>query len=693
LLVTCSKFSICLTVWLLFCVCAGAQAQGPSASADEEVLEEVVVYGRAQELVGLASTASEGLVGYDDIRLPPLLRVGELVEAVPGMVATQHSGTGKANQYFLRGFNLDHGTDFSAHAGRVPVNMRTHGHGQGYLDLNFIIPELVETTTYYKGPYHAQVGDFSSAGSVEFAFYERLEEPFVQGTLGENGYSRGVVAGSLDVPNSRNDVLMGALDVTGNDGPWDIDEDLEQYKLFLSYGFDFAGGRARLTLQGYDGEWNATDQIPRRAVRSGLIDDRGFIDPDLGGKTQRYAATGELDFQHWRLGGYFVDYDFTLYSNFTYFLDDPVNGDEFEQRDDRSIWGLWANGDRDVDLWGRSTHLEWGGDLRYDDIDQVGLYDTAARARISTTRRDQVEELSVSGYGAAEIWLTERFRATLGARADYYHWDVSAFREVNDGSGDDALVSPKLSIAYRFGRGLEGYASWGRGFHSNDVRGATIVEDPDSGEPVNPVDVLVESAGAEFGLRFERGRQFNATLVGFWLELDSELVFVGDAGTTEPNDGSKRLGVEAATFWRPADWLALNAAYTYTDAEFKAEQNRGRKIPGAVERSFVVGGNASWENGWSLSARLRYLGEAPLIEDDSVRSDNSWLVNAGAGYRRGPVEFRLDVFNVLDSEDDDIAYYYASRLPDEPVQGVEDIHFHPLEPRTVRATLTYHWQG
>ncbi len=659
----------------------------------EGSIEELVVYGRSLQLIGIADTASEGIVGYDDIRLPPLLRVGELVEAVPGMVATQHSGTGKANQYFLRGFNLDHGTDFFARAGGVPVNMRTHGHGQGYLDLNFIIPEMVETTAYRKGPYHASVGDFSSAGSVDFSFYERLQESLLQGTIGKDDYARGLVAGSVDVGGSGNGVLTGALDAAFYDGPWDIDEDLQQYKLFLSYGFDVAGGRARLSLQGYDGEWNATDQIPRRAVRSGLIDELGFIDPDLGGRTQRYAVTGELDFTRWKLGGYFVDYDFTLYSNFTYLLDDPVDGDEFEQRDDRSQWGLWASGGVDSKLWDRPVRVNWGSDLHYDDIDQVGLYDTVARARIATTRRDSVEQLSVSGYGEAEVFLSQRLRATLGARADYYHWDVSAFRELNGGSGDDSLISPKLNLAYRFGPQLEGYASWGRGFHSNDVRGATIAVDPASGDPASPVDVLVKSNGAELGLRFEQGRRFNATLVGFWLELDSELVFVGDAGATEPNDGSRRLGIEAASFWRPADWLAINASYSYTDAEFKTAQDGGRKIPGAVKSSFVVGANANWTNGWSLSARVRYLGEAPLIEDNSVRSDNSWLLNAGSGYRRGAMEFRLDVFNVLDSDDDDIAYYYASRLPGEPAEGVEDIHFHPLEPRTVRATITYHWQS
>jgi outer membrane receptor protein involved in Fe transport len=673
----------CIFVTLATSLCGSAVAHTPG-----ETVEELVVYGRAQQQIGAAHTASEGLVGYADIRLPPMLRVGELVESVPGMVATQHSGTGKANQYFLRGFNLDHGTDFSAHFDGVPLNMRSHGHGQGYLDLNFIIPELVETSLYRKGPYHAINGDFSSAGGVDFSAYEKLPDSVIQATIGAYGYSRGVVASSIDVGDGT---LTGAIDLAGYDGPWELEENLEQHKFYLSYAFDLAGGRARVGLQGYDGEWDSTDQVPRRAVESGLIDELGFLDPDLGGSTERYALTAELDFDRWRTGGYVVDYDFELFSNFTYFLDDPVNGDEFEQRDVRTTWGLWTEGSVASQLAGKTVFYRWGGDARFDDIDEVGLYRTAGKRRLSTTREDRIRETSVSVYGDVEIAFNERFRTTVGLRGEAYDWDVSAFRPENGGSGDDALVSPKINSAYRLGDGLEAYASWGRGFHSNDVRGATITIDPVSGEPIDSVDALVESEGAELGLRYERGDAFNATVIGFWLELDSELVFVGDAGSTEPNDGSERNGLEATAFWQASERWALNAAYTYTDAEYRVDGDGGRYIPGAVKETFVLGANGVWQNGMSASMRLRYLGEAPLVEDNSVRAGDSWLLNAGAAYRRGPMEFRLDVFNLLDSDDDDIAYFYTSRLAGEPASGLDDVHYHPLEPRSVRGSFTVRW--
>ncbi len=652
-----------------------------------QIVEEMVVYGRAQQQLGTAQAASQGQVGYDDIQLPPLLRVGELVEAIPGMVATQHSGTGKANQYFLRGFNLDHGTDFSVHLEGVPINMRTHGHGQGYLDLNFMIPELVRTTTYRKGPYSAQVGDFSSAGSAWFSLYEALPENLVLLTLGDHDYVRGLLAGSHDLGTG---ILTGALTGTTYDGSWEEPENLEQLKIYLSYAFDLAGGRAKITAMGYDGQWDATDQIPRRAVDTGLISRFGTIDPTLGGQTERYSLTASGQFDSWDVSLYFIDYDFTLWGNFTYLLERPETGDQVEQRDRRQIWGGRLDGVIERSLWNRSAAFRWGGDLRYDHIGEVGLYATTARSRTEVLRDDAVDLLSVSAYAELEIAVTERLRGIFGLRGDHFDWDVSALIEDNSGTGNDGVLAPKLALGYRFSERLEGYASWGRGFHTNDVRGATITLGPD-GNPSEPSPVIVDSDGAELGMRFEQGNRFNATAALFILALDSELIYLGDAGATEVNDSTRRTGIELTAFWQATDWLALHGEYTFTDARFDDDQGGGREVPGAVESTFVLGANAQWANGWGASARLRYLGEAPLVEDNSVRSDDSLIVNAGLGYQRGLFAVRLDVFNLLDATDDDISYFYASRLAGEPAAGLDDVHFHPLEPRTVRGTLTLRW--
>jgi hypothetical protein len=654
-----------------------------SHEGSSELVEELIVYGRAEQVIGVAESSSEGIIAYDDIRLPPMLRVGELAEAVPGMVATQHSGTGKANQYFLRGFNLDHGTDFAAFVDGVPINMRTHGHGQGYLDLNFIIPELVERTTYRKGPYAASSGDFSSAGSVQFEMYESLRESFFNVTAGVDDYYRALAAASGELAGGT---VTGAFDYTAYDGPWVLNEDLSQTRFYASYAGSAWDLDTHFSLLGYSGTWNATDQLPLRAVQSGLVDELGFIDPFLGGRTDRYSLTGNIGNDQWEASAYVVDYDFGLYSNFTYLLDDPINGDQFEQVDDRRIYGLRVDGSLDT-----ATKLNWGGDIRYDDIAQVGLFKTSEQERRETVREDSVDQLSASAYAELVFNPLANLRAAVGVRADYFAWDVNATRPENSGDGDDLLISPKLNIAYRFNESTEAYANYGRGFHSNDARGKTITVDPVTGDPVDSVDPLVQSNGAELGLRFERDDRFNATATAFWLELDSELLFVGDAGTTEAVGSTSRQGIELATFYQATDWLAINFAYTYTDSKFDKDEGAGRRVPGAIESSATLGLNGTWSNGLFVSARARYLGPAPLIEDNSVRAPSSLLVNIGGGYRLGDFSFRLDLFNVFDSDDYDITYYFASRLPGEPAEGVEDIHYRPLEPRSIRTSVTYHW--
>lgn len=674
--------SACGSALLLTAFANNASAHDTETSS---TIEEVIVYGRAIEQIGQATSASEGIVGYSDITMPPLLRVGELVEAVPGLVATQHSGTGKANQYFLRGFNLDHGTDFSAKLEGLPLNMRTHGHGQGYLDLNFMIPELVQTTRYRKGPYDASVGDFSSAGSVAFSLYDRLEDT-VSLTVGGNDYYRAFAAGTAETFGGE---LTAALDSTFYAGPWEIDENLEQYKGVLRYVTEFDGASARITFMGYDGSWDASDQIPERAVREGITSKFGYIDPDLGGSVDRYSIQAEVDFENWRAMTYALTSTLDLYSNFTYYLDDPVNGDEFHQHDGRRIYGGNVQGTVTRVIGGFETALRWGLETRYDDIDQVGLFHTVARKRAGEVRNDTVDQFSGSGWLEAETPLTPQLRTVFGVRGDYYHYDVDSVLPANSGTGQDQITGLKAALAYRFAEHLEGYANWGQGFHSNDVRGATISVDPVTGDPAEKVNALVPSEGYELGLRTEFGDRFNATIAVFRLDLDSELVYVGDAGTTEPLNATTRTGVETTLFWQPATWLAVNAVYAYTDARFKSNESGGRHIPGAVESTATLGATAIWENGFSASTRIRYLGGSPLIEDDSVRSDGSVLVNVGVNYTLRSLEFRLDLFNALNSGDADISYYYASRLQGEPPDGVEDVHFHPMEPRTLRGSVIW----
>jgi len=665
-------------------LCGAAMlAAAPAAAAEKAAeVEALTVYGRGLDLVGVARSGSEGVVGYQDLQNRPLMRVGELVENVPGLIATQHSGTGKANQYFLRGFNLDHGTDLSASIDGAPINMRTHAHGQGYLDLNFIIPELVERIEYRKGPYAADVGDFSTAGAIALKTYDVLAEDFLQLTLGEFGYARALGAGSFAAV--RGDVLLG-VDVNVSDGPWVLDEDLRRVSVLAKYSADVGDGRLRVSANGYSADWTATDQVPLRAVQSGLIPRNGYIDPDLGGKSRRWSLTANYDSAAWQATGYVIGTNFRLTSDFTYFLEDPDAGDEFQQRERRTVVGGSLIRNWRADWAGIPAFVRLGGEVRYDDIGAIGLYRSVGGQPTAPVRVDAVEEYSLGAFVDAELHLTQALRATVGLRGDAYGYDVKAGLPANSGDGSDAILSPKFSLAWRAAEPLEFYANYGRSFHSNDVRGAAIRVDPVSGEPAPRVDLLAKAEGAELGARFSRG-PLNLTLVGFWLDLDSELVFVGDAGGTEPNSASRRFGVEFAGFWRPVEPLTLDLSAAYTRARLRGSAEGEDRIPQSV--ATVLSAGAVWQvtDALKTAVRVRHLGPAPLVEDGSVFSDSTTLVSLGAYYTVGRVQLGVDVYNLFDAQDADITYFYASRLPGEAA-GVDDVHFHPVEPRQVRASL------
>ncbi|MEO1250843.1 MAG: TonB-dependent receptor [Pseudomonadota bacterium] len=675
----CRRAALRLTAILTAFVQANAFAEDAPAPTDDVI----IVFGRSLDLIGEAAAGSEGVVGYSDFERRSLSRVGELVEVIPGLIATQHSGSGKANQYFLRGFNLDHGTDFAAFIDDAPINFRTHGHGQGYLDLNFIIPELTERIDFRKGPYYADVGDFTAAATASFKTEDALPANIAQVAIGENGYRRGLVAASLDV--AQGDLLV-AGETLIYDNPFLLEEDLEKYNAFVKYSRSAGAADWRVSLSAYDAEWTSTDQVPLRAIENGTIPRLGFIDPDLGGETTRIALSGGVDIGRWSASAYAIYYDFALFSNFTYFANDPVNGDEFEQRDERFTLGGAATYEAPLRLAGAPATLRIGSDIRYDDIFNLGLFNTAGRARLSTVRDDEVREFSAGGFAEMEVALTDRLRARAGLRGDVYAYDVEASIAANSGDGSEAIVTPTAGLAWRAADALEFYANYGQGFHSNDVRGATISVDPVTGAPADPVDVLVRAEGAEIGARLESG-PFNATLVGFWLDLDSELVFVGDAGTTEPNDGSRRFGVEFNAFWRPADWIHFDATAAYTDARFKSPVDGGNFIPQAVESVFGAGVSIEPIEDFTATLRLRRFGEAPLIEDGSVFSEPTTIVNLGFYQDIGPARLSLDILNLFDSKDADITYFFESQLPGEAAP-VADIHLHPVEPRQVRGSVT-----
>jgi hypothetical protein len=383
-----------------------------------------------------------------------------------------------------------------------------------------------------------------------------------------------------------------------------------------------------------------------------------------------------------------VDYGLNLFSNFTYFLDDPDNGDQFEQADRRRILGGTLEHVR-YGKWGATdTRHSFGAEARHDRIGTVGLYHTVARERIGTTREDEVRQTSLSAwYGNTTQW-SPALRTIAGVRADSYRFDVSSNIEANGGKASDSIVNPKLSVvAGPFGS-TEFFLNLGGGFHSNDARGSTIQVDPVTGEPVERVDPLVRAKGAEAGMHTHLTPTLQTSVTVWGLDIDSELLFVGDAGSTEASRPSRRTGVEWANYWRPTRGLIVDADFAWSRARFRDDDPAGNYIPGAIERTASAG--ISWNDGpWAAGLRVRYFGARPLIEDNSVRSKSSTLANLKAGYRFGrSVRAWVEVLNLFDREASDIDYFYESRLANE-TGAVADIHTHPAEPRTIRVGIAF----
>jgi hypothetical protein len=642
----------------------------------------------ARSLVGIAQSASQGAIIARQLETRPVMRAGEVLETVPGVVISQHSGEGKANQYYLRGFNLDHGTDFATTVGSMPVNMPTHGHGHGYSDLSFLIPELVSGVQYSKGPYFADQGDFVTAGSANINYVNGLARPIVRLGGGGDGYGRVLAAAAPALGPGR---LLTALELQHNDGPWVRPDDYRKINGVVRYSVGDTLNGFSITGMGYRGRWNSTDQIPERAVGN-LIDRFGTIDETDGGETSRYS--GSFEWQRTRGNGttrvaaYGIGYDLDLFSNFTFFLDDPDNGDQFQQSDHRLVSGAKVS-HRRLGRWaGRDLQTTVGVELRHDDIDRVGLYHTRARQRLDTVREDAVRQTSVAGFGAAEVEWSPWLRTMVGLRADGYRFDVDAGEPLNSGIERAGLVSPKGGVILGPWSGTELYANAGLGFHSNDARGATITIDPKTGEPADRVTPLARARGAEVGLRTVAIPRLQTSVALWTLSLDSELVFVGDAGTTEAGRPSRRYGVEWAAYYSPRPWLTFDGDAAVSRARFTDDDPAGPHIPGAVETVVSAGATVDSVGNLFGSVRWRFFGPRPLLEDDSVRSKATSLVNLQAGYRFSrSVRLAVDVFNLFDAAHSDIDYFYPSRLPGEPAGGIDDIHVHPTLPRTARLNL------
>jgi hypothetical protein len=653
----------------------------------------------AENLVGVASAASQGAITARQLEGRPLMRPAEVLESVPGMIASQHSGEGKANQYYLRGFNLDHGTDFATTIAGVPVNTPTGAHSHGYTDTNSLIPELISGVQFRKGPYYAEDGDFAAAGSANINYVNQLDRPIASASGGGKGWGRLFAAASPRIGGGH---LLAGLEVATNNGPWELPDDLRKLNGILRYSRGDTRNGLSVTGLGYSAEWNSTDQVPVRAIHSGSISRFGNIDPTDGGKTSRYTVV--VDGQRassnasTRVTAFAQHYALNVFSNFTYFLDDPANGDQFEQADRRWVLGSRATHRRLNNVFGRPVESAVGLQLRHDAMSQIGLFRTIARRRVPlhthaggfghAAREDVVGETSGGLFGQADVEWSPTFRTILGLRGDVFRFDVASNNALNSGSGIDGLVSPKLTVVLGPWQGTEFYINGGYGYHSNDARGATITVDPKTGEPADRVDLLTRAKGAELGVRTVRLKGLQSTVALWVLGFDSELLFIGDAGATEPRRPSRRFGIEWTNYIRLNPWVMAEGDLSFSRARFTNESSTGNFVPGTLDR--VISGAMTVEPTRRLfgSIRLRHFGPRPLLEDASVMSASTTIWNGEIGVALSQhARLSIEGFNLLDSAVADIDYFYRSRLPGEPAGGLEDIHTHPAIPRTARVML------
>lgn len=679
-----------------------------AAPAQENMLPAVTVEGHYDNAIGSSNAASQGVVRGELLQDLPLLRPGEVLETVPGLVVTQHSGDGKANQYFLRGYNLDHGTDFATSVDGVPVNMPTNAHGQGYSDLNFLIPELVDHIDYRKGPYFAQNGDFASAGSADIQYRKSLEHNIIDLSGGAYGYRRALVAGSVRLAQPRQDgsdtavgsqgpVLLGALEIMRNNGPWALKEDMRKTNALLRLS---DGSLAKgWSIDGiyYDARWNSTDQVPLELIETGQLGRFSALDPTDGGESGRALLSGEWHSHdaggYTKISAYAEHYRLKLWSNFTFFELRPATGDQFQQAESRNIVGAqvvkgWTHG-----LLGHDSTTELGLQVRHDNID-VSLKNSEARIPFETVSDDKVSETLAGLYLQNTTIWNDWLRTLVGARADRVNMNMNSYSlPQNSGSASGSRVSPKLSLIFGPWAKTEFFVNAGKGFHSNDARGVINTIDPTTGAPASPVPALVGSSGKEIGVRTEIIDGLQSSLALWSLDSDSEIIYAADSsiGSTSPNGASKRHGIEWNNHWIVNRWLLLDADFAWTHARYaKMNDNDalGNMIPNAVSKVALLRATLQHLGAWSAGLETRYIGPYPLAQDGSLTAQSAIVTNLRLQRQITPqMSLSMDALNLFNRQYYDIAYQQDYQVAPGAAAVPSGVTVHPGEPRQLRLTL------
>ncbi len=667
------------------------------------------------------SAASSRTIRALDLAVRPIRSAQDLLRLVPGLVTAQHAGGGKAEQIFLRGFDADHGTDVAIAVDGVPVNMVSHGHGQGYADLHFLIPDVVERLDVFKGPYRAEAGNFATAGAVSFTTRDHLDSNIVRAETGAFGTA--ALTTLFQIPTAgehQGAYLAGQFYRT--DGPFAAQQEFGRFNLFGKFHTHLSEDtRLSVAASGFSSAWDASGQIPQRAVAAGQIDRFGAIDDQEGGTTGRqdlsliYEAGDASD--RFRLHGFVTRYNFKLFSNFSFFMVDPERGDMIEQTDRRQMHGL--NGSyrfRHALGTGRDAAVTLGGGYRADDID-VTLWHSPSRIRATGLVDAGIAERNLHLWAQEEVQLSRRVRMQLGVRWDYFTFDVddrlerdSGDRPHASGYAQQAILSPKASLVVSPARNLDVYLNAGAGFHSNDAREIVIgqrtedlrrsyrrqglgdreIERLLTAQNLDPAhDVRgtpPRAVGGEVGVRARAFSRLNVAAAAWFIDVEREFVYVGDGGLTELRGRSRRHGLDLEARLGLADWLSADADVGLSRARLRDEPAGSDAIPLAPRVTWTGGFNAIRDR-WDASLRYVHIGDRPANETGSVTARGFTVFNVVAGIRRGPVRIGATLENLFDTEWNEAQFDTESRLRGE-ARPVSELHFTPGNPRNLRVGLT-----
>ncbi len=640
-----------------------------------------------------AESASSVHLDRSKLRYRPSTQPSDVLRQIPGLAVSQHAGGGKADQYFIRGFDADHGTDVAIFSDGIPVNLTSHGHGQGYADTHWMIPETIENVDMHKGPYAARYGDFYTAGALEMKTIDKVEGPTVwiasgapmgNATRFERYDSRLVGMASPRIRDNPDDASLIALQVAQNDGPFIAAQDFRQGNALLKWKGKVGPGELKLASTWYSGRWNQSGQLPEGEIAAGRLDRFGSLDPSEGGIASRSSVSASYTVRDTakrstlRVMGYGVKNDLELYSNFTLFANDPMNGDQIGQTDDRVLFGLDAAYEKGLTLGSMQALITTGVQVRSDDV-ETSLFHAVKRQRLETRNHTDNGIRNVAAYVEADLVPREWLHIRPGLRVDAFHWQVDDLAMTTTaGNATKAIVGPKLSVEAHQSEQMTYFFNAGSGFHSNDARSAVGTKGQGA---------LARALGTEVGVRMKPHANARVSADLWYLYLTSEQVWSGDAGGTSPSDPTRRFGIDVEGSVDATSWLALDANITWAKSTLVANAGNGGALALAPRWMGSAGVSVHSKKSF-VSVRSRGIADRAGNEDGTLNAKGYLLFDVVAGKKVGNFDLELTVANLLNTKWREAQFAEASRVT--PTGDImEQMHFTPGMPLTATIKAAY----